>query len=81
MNAARNQKKETRSIWSLLAFVFTIIFGIHVMLIPVWFGARALMLFERGQSFPVPIWFMASGAMSLLVAIALGFVPRRGSRE
>ena len=69
----------TRSRRSLAAFLFSILFVVHVMLIPVWLGISAIM--TLGQSTNnifeiVPAWFFGTGTTCLILALVLHYFPK-----
>ena len=69
----------TRSRRSFAAFIFTILFVFHVMLIPVWFGISALMTLgsNTNQLFEIiPRWFFGTGITCLILALVLHYLHR-----
>jgi uncharacterized BrkB/YihY/UPF0761 family membrane protein len=61
---------------SLLSFIFTLLFMLHVMLTPVWFGIRSILILEHDWGFfsVFPIWFVTTASLSLLFALAFSLI-------
>jgi uncharacterized BrkB/YihY/UPF0761 family membrane protein len=74
------RKKSTAS---LLSFIFTILFVLHIMLLPVWMGIRAIMIFETDNGFfsTFPPWFVGSAVVCLTVALIFGILPQNEDRS
>ena len=75
-------QNESRTIFTMLSYVFAIVFVLHVMISPIWFGIHSLVMFETDNRLfaVVPLWFVCTGLLSLVIAITLAWVPNK-SRE